>query len=686
MANDPVCGMYVDESTAKLESVRYGRKYFFCSNTCKFEFEKPEEEMRSLRRSLYFSWPATIAVVAMTYLVVFQFSAYIMFALATAVQFYSGRRFYLGTWDAIRNRAGNMDLLIAVGTTAAWAYSTVVVFLPHVFPTHSLYFDTSTIIISLILTGNFIQHMAEENASNSVDKLVSLLPKTAHLVKGNSIIEVESSKISLGDVLLVKAGERVPTDSVIAEGSSSFDESAITGESLPSEKREGDSLASGVINQDSPVKVRVVKRVEDSTLFQIISVVHAASSSKVPIQRLADRVSSYFVPIVVIIAIASSVAWYALGAGDAYSLLVFVSVLIIACPCALGIATPAALVVSSGKAAENGILVKTGSAYETASKVDTVVFDKTGTLTEGRLAVSDVVSADGYKRDDLMTYAAEAEMQSSHPIARAIVGHAQSRGVKLSLPSKFKYIEGSGVAAVVRGKKVLLSRVPQSPDAGLSKTAEGFERSGKKVLYLEIDSRTAGIIALSDTPRKESAEVIKKLNARGITTMMITGDNGAVANAIASKLGITNVISGVKPSEKADKIKGLQAKGRIVAMVGDGINDAPALAQADLGIAMGSGTDVAADAGNVILMRNGLYGVIGTLEIGRMTVRKIWQNLFWAFGYNIILIPVAAGALVPLFGLGMYDTLPMLSAFAMSFSSVTVVANSLTIKRYRINV
>ncbi len=683
MANDPICGMYVDESTATLESVKYGRKYFFCSNSCKFEFEKPEEEMKSLRKSLYLAWPATAAVVAMTYLVRFQFSAYLMFALATAVQFYSGRRFYLGTRDAIRNRAGNMDLLIAVGTTAAWAYSTVVVFLPHIFPTHSLYFDTSTIIISLILTGNLIQHMAEENASNSVDKLVSLLPKTAHLVKGDSVAEVESSRIVPGDILLVKAGERVPTDSVIVEGSSSFDESAITGESLPSEKEEGGSLASGAINQDSPVKVRATRKVEDSTLFQIISVVHAASSSKVPIQKLADRVSSYFVPVVVAVALLSSAIWYLLGAGAAYSLLVFVSVLIIACPCALGIATPAALVVSSGKAAENGILVKTGASYEAASKVDTVVFDKTGTLTEGRLIVSDVAPAGGYRMDDLVAYAAEAEMQSSHPIAKAIVGYAQGRGIKLALPSKFKYIEGSGVAAVVRGKKVLLSKASR-PSGGLAKMAEGFERSGKKVLYLEVDSQAAGIIALSDMPRKEAAEVVKRLNARGITTMMITGDNEVVAKAVASKLGIAEVISGVKPSEKAERIKGLQAKGKVVAMVGDGINDAPALAQADLGIAMGSGTDVAADAGNVILMRNGLYGVAGTLEIGRMTVRKIWQNLFWAFGYNIILIPVAAGALVPFFGLGMYNTLPMLSAFAMSFSSVTVVANSLTIKGYRL--
>ncbi|MEM3744549.1 MAG: heavy metal translocating P-type ATPase [Candidatus Micrarchaeaceae archaeon] len=440
MAIDPVCGMYVDEASSELKAERNGIKYYFCSKNCKLQFEKPEKELRALKNALLVSWPFTIIVTILTYVLHIAYGNYIMFVLATIVQFYSGLRFYSGTIDAIRNKSANMDTLIAIGTSAAWAYSTIVTFMPNAFPAGGVYFDTSTIIISLILTGTYTQRLAESKASYEVSALIALEPKTAHVLNRDNVIDKPIEEIRAGDLLLVKPGEKVPTDSIVIEGASSVDESVITGESVPVEKRAGDAVIGGTLNITGVLKVKAEKIGEDTALSQIIKVVQDAASSKVPIQKLADKVSSYFVPVVVMIGILASLAWYFLGrVGADTAILIFVSVLIIACPCALGIATPAALVVSCGKAAKNGILVKSGESLQIASKVDTVIVDKTGTLTKGRPEVTDIIPTSDYGVNEILRYAATAEVNSEHVLAKAIIEKANKSRIKFEFPKKFTY-------------------------------------------------------------------------------------------------------------------------------------------------------------------------------------------------------------------------------------------------------
>ena len=689
MATDPVCGMYVDEKTSTLTAEREGKKYYFCSTTCKLQFEKPEKELKDIKTSLMVSWPLTIIVAILTYVLSLSYGNYIMLVLAGIVQFYAGQRFYAGTLDAIKNRSANMDTLISIGTSAAWVYSAVVTLFPHAFPTGGVYFDTSTIIISLILTGTYMQRLAETRASTAVSALIALQPKTAHLVKGDKIVDVPIEQIKSGDLLLVKPGEKIPTDSVVVSGTSSVDESMITGESMPLTKRVGDKVIGGTINSTGSLKVKAAKVGEDTALAQIIKIVQDAASSKVPIQNLADKISSYFVPLVVFIGIVSSLFWYFVGGvGLNVSVLIFVSVLIIACPCALGIATPAALLVSSGKAAQEGILVKSGESLEIASKVNTIVLDKTGTLTKGRPEVTDIVAVLGYSQKEILRYAALAEMNSEHVIGKAIIEKANSYRIKTEFPKKFTYKQGSGIIAFDKhGKRVAIGNrdlFDAKKLDGIEKKLEKLESEGKTTLIIGLQDEIIGLIALADVLKNDSEKAIRAFRDSGKEIWLITGDNERVANAVAKKLGIKNVIAQAKPKDKMRKISELQKNGNIVAMIGDGVNDAPALTKADLGIAIGAGTDVAIQAGGVVLIKNSIYDAYVALELGRRTMSKIRQNLFWAFGYNIILIPVAAGVLIPFFTVSIYGFLPLLAAFAMAFSSVTVVSNSLLLTRFKV--
>ncbi len=688
MATDPVCGMYVDEKSTRLTSERQGRKYYFCSTTCQLQFEKPERELAGLKRALEIAWPLTIVVAIFTYVVSASYGNYLMFVLASVVQFYSGRRFYAGLLDAIRNRSSNMDTLIAIGTSAAWAYSTVVVLVPSFFPTGGIYFDTSTIIVALILTGTYMQRLAETRASSAVSALIALQPKIAHVVVGSDVVDKRIEEIKVGDVLLVKPGEKIPTDSVVIDGESSVDESMITGESMPVTKRKGDKVTGGTINSTSSLRVRAEKVGEDTALAQIIKIVQDAASSKVPIQKLADRISSYFVPIVVLIGILAALGWYFFaGVSASVAMLIFVSVLIIACPCALGIATPAALLVASGRAAKNGILVKSGESLQMASRIDTVVLDKTGTLTKGRPEITDVVALSGNSEKDVLRYAAVAEMNSEHIIGKAVVEKAKTSRIAVAFPKKFAYRQGIGVTAVDSGgMEIGVGNRDLFDEKQMAKVNDrllNLEAQGKTTLIVGINGSPIGLIALADVLKEDSKQAIDALTHAGKQVWLITGDNGKVADAVASQLGIANVIARAKPQDKLNKITELQNSGRKVAMIGDGVNDAPALTKADLGIAIGAGTEVAIQAGGIVLVRNSVYDAVVALELGKRTMAKIKENLFWAFGYNIILIPVAAGALIPFLTISIYNFLPLLAAFAMAFSSVTVVSNSLLLARFK---
>ena len=690
MATDPVCGMYVDEKSSALASEREGKKYYFCSTNCKLQFEKPERELSNLKLSLMVSWPLTVVVAVLTYVLHLGYENYVMLVLASIVQFYAGQRFYAGILDAIKNRSANMDTLIAIGTSAAWAYSTTVTILPSAFPTGGVYFDTSTIIISLILTGTYMQRLAESRASTAVSALIALQPKVAHRLEGSKVVDTAIEQIKDGDLLLVKPGEKMPTDSVVMEGESSVDESMITGESMPLTKRAGDKVIGGTINATSSLKVKAIKIGEDTALAQIIKIVQDAASSKVPIQKLADKIASYFVPIVVLVGIVASLSWYFIGGvGVNTSILIFVSVLIIACPCALGIATPAALLVSSGRAAKQGILVKSGESLQKASRVNALVLDKTGTLTKGKPEVTDIISVAGYKEKDILRFAATAEMNSEHVIGKAILAKASKSGIRISFPKKFAYRQGSGITAIDKnGTKIIIGNRDLFGKAEISvveKQLNKLESDGKTTLIVGIDDKAIGLMALADVLKEDSKKAIGSFKKAGYDIWLITGDNERVANAVAKQLSIGNVISQAKPRDKMDKIAQLQKWGKIVAMVGDGINDAPALTKADVGIAIGAGTDVALQAGSIVLIKNSIYDAFVALQLGKRTMGKIRQNLFWAFAYNMVLIPIAAGALIPIFTVSIYSVLPLLAAFAMAFSSVTVVSNSLLLARFKIS-
>jgi Cu+-exporting ATPase len=616
---------------------------------------------------------------------------YVLWALTTPVQFWVGWQFYRGAWAALKHRAADMNTLIAVGTSAAYAYSVLLILFPGFFEAQGIarevYFDTSTIIITLILVGRYLEAVAKGRTSEAIRKLMGLQAKTARVLHDGREIDVPVEEVDVGDVVVVRPGEKVPVDGVVLEGYSSVDESMITGESIPVEKNPGDEVIGATINKTGTFKFKATKVGKDTLLSQIIKLVEEAQGSKAPIQRLVDKVTGVFVPAVIVIALGTFVVWYFFGPHPAltYALLNFVSVLIIACPCALGLATPTSIMVGMGKGAENGILIRSSEALETAHKMQAVILDKTGTLTRGEPRLTDVLAGGGFSEEELLWLAASAERASEHPLGEAIVQGAKDRGLLPAEPEAFEAIPGHGIKATLDGRKVLLGNLKLMEREGIDvsapkEPAERLSDEGKTPMYVAVDGRPAGLIAVADTLKEGSKEAVEALHRLGLQVVMITGDNRRTAEAIARQVNIDRVLSEVLPQDKAREVKRLQDEGLVVAMVGDGINDAPALAQADVGIALGTGTDVAMEAADITLISGDIRGVVTAIALSKATMRNIKQNLFWAFAYNTSLIPVAAGVLFPFMGMLLN---PILAAAAMATSSVSVVSNALRLRRFR---
>jgi Cu+-exporting ATPase len=619
-----------------------------------------------------------------------------LFVLATPVQFIAGWKFYLGTRDAIKARQANMDSLIAIGTTTAWLYSTIYTFqslnwIPPIFPKVTgsgpeVYFTEGGLIIGFILLGKTMEHVVKGKASEAIRRLLDLQPKMARILKDGEEIEVPVEKVMVGDILIVKPGEKIPVDGIVIDGYSSVDQSIVTGESIPVEKRVGDEVIGASINKTGVLKIRATKVGSETTLAQIVRMVEEAIVSRTPIQRLADIVSSYFVPAVISIAVGAFVFWYFIfGLPLGLALTIMIAVLIIACPCALGIATPAAIMIGASKGAQYGVLIKSGEYLEKTCKIKTIVFDKTGTLTKGQPSVTDVIAFNGFKEEEVLEFAVMAEKGSEHPLGEAVVRYASEKGIDPEYPEAFEAIPGHGIKAFYKGNEILLGNRKLMASFGVNidmieETLKGLENEGKTTMILAINREIMGIIAVADTLKEHVVEAINELKRMEIEVIMLTGDNKRTAQAIAKKLGIQRVFAEVLPGEKAKVIKELRNEGKIVAMVGDGINDAPALASADVGIAIGSGTDIAKETGGIILIKDDIRDVVMAIELSKATVRKIKENLFWAFFYNIVLIPVAAGILYPAFGLLLN---PIFAAIAMASSSITVVSNSLLLNTYK---
>lgn len=613
---------------------------------------------------------------------------YALFAFALPMMFWVGLPFHAGFVSALRRKTSDMNTLISVGTMAAFLYSTAVTFLPDSLSEAGqeldVYYDTAAMIITFILLGRLLEARAKGRTTDSIRKLMGLRPATARVVREEAEVEIPIGEVQIGDVVQVRPGERIPVDGTVRDGHSYVDESMITGESMPVEKGAGAEVVGGSINKTGSFRFEALRVGKDTVLAQIVRLVQEAQASKAPIQRLADRVAGVFVPTVVSLALVSFLVWFvAAQESFVFSLLIFVAVLIIACPCALGLATPTAIMVGTGKGAELGVLVKGGEALETAHRIDTVVFDKTGTLTQGTPRITDVIPLDGSDAGRLLTLAASVERNSEHPLGEAIVQAAIDRGLDFDDSEDFEAVPGRGVRARTGGKQVLLGNPELLKREGWSLGAadaqwDALSADGKTPVLVGVDGRAAGILALADTLKEGSADAVKQLQGMGLEVVMLSGDNRVTAEAIAGKIGIDRVIAEVLPDEKAEAIRKLQLEGSVVAMVGDGINDAPALAQADVGIAIGTGTDVAMETSDITLMRGDLRGVVTAMWISKRTMRTIKQNLFWAFFYNSVGIPIAAGALYPVWDI-LLD--PMYASAAMAASSVSVVTNSLRLRR-----
>lgn len=741
MAKDPICGMFVEENENSLHHTKDGMTYYFCATQCLNEFLEPERALKKLKIHVAVSIALTIPIIVLSLphmipqlvhllpMGMMQYTNYILLALATPIQFWIGLRFYRGFWDGIKAKASNMDTLIAIGTSAAFFYSTVVTIIPEYFPFTAVYFETATIIITLILVGRLLETKTKEKASDAVRKLLDLKPRTARVLRlqikpttdDNTLrhytqnndqsnigqikfvsrelheFEIPIEQIVEGDIMVIRPGEKIPTDGQIVEGSSSIDESALTGESIPVDKSRGDQVIGATINKNGFLKVKATKVGQDTVLSQIITLVEEAKTGKAKMEKMVDQVAKYFVPAIMVIAIGVFLGWYFLGnAGLTYSILAFVSVMIIACPCALGLATPAALMMGAAKGAENGILYKGGEHIEIASKIDTVVFDKTGTLTEGKPIVTDIVSLAKLNENEVLSLAAIAESGSEHPLAQAIIMKAKEIGITIASPTSFEAVSGHGLKATYSNHEIIMGNRKMMKDnditinSDIDKKLYDLEEKGKTAILVVIDNELSGIIAISDTIKKGSKETIAELKKQGVETILLTGDNERTAKAVATQIGIDKVIAQVLPQQKEEIISKIKSEGKerkkagaVVAMVGDGINDAPALAKADLGIAIGSGTDVAKETGGIILIKSDIRDVVTALEIGKKTINKLKQNLFWAFAYNTGLIPVAGGVLVPFLGVSVFGWLPILAGVAMAMSSVTVVTNSLLLGRFK---
>ena len=632
-----------------------------------------------------------------------------LLALATPVQFWAGWRFYTGAWGALKHDQANMNTLVVVGTSAAYLYSLVATVAPQLFAggRADVYFDTSALIITLILLGRLLEARAKGRTNEAIKKLAGLQAKTARVVRGQSPgeeVDVPVAEVEVGDVVVVRPGEKIPVDGRLVGGESAVDEAMISGEPIPVSKGVGDEVIGATINKSGSFRMEATKVGGDTALAQIIRMVEEAQGTKAPIQRLADKVSGVFVPIVVVIATITFFIWWTIGPAPAFTfaLLNFVAVLIIACPCAMGLATPTSIMVGTGKGAEMGILIKGGETLEDAHKLTTVVLDKTGTLTRGKPELTDVKATNGLSEDELLRLVASAERGSEHPLGEAIVEGAKDRDIGLTEAERFEAVAGRGIKARVDSRKVLAGNIALLEEEGVSENglrheAEELSASGKTPMFVAVDGEPSGLVAVADTVRDESREAVERLRDMGLKVAMLTGDNRRNAEAIARELGIDRVLAEVLPENKVGEVKKLQAEDEVVAMVGDGINDAPALAQANVGVAIGTGTDVAMEAADLTLISGDGRGVARAIKLSKATVRNVKQNLFWAFAYNVALIPVAAGVLYPFFSggtvpqvlqpaLGEYGFLnPVLAAAAMALSSVTVLSNALRLRRARID-
>lgn len=700
LAKDPICGMVIPKAGA-LKAERGGRTYYFCAVSCLHTFLEPEAELKAMRTRV------TIALVGVLALAVLRAVAFIalatgatiitwapipalpwftwgkwLFFIVTPVQFIGGWTFYQGAWSAIRARALNMDFLIALGTSTAYLYSVAVVFFPSVLPVsvdeRAVYFEVSAVIIAFVLLGKFMEEAIKTRSSAAVRKLLDLRPATARVIRDGAEVDIPVEQIMVGETVVVRPGDKIATDGDVIEGASAVDEAMLTGESMPVEKGAGAQVLGGTINKVGSFRFRATRVGADTALSQIIRIVEDAQATSAPVQRLADQVARYFVMAVVGVAVLAFAGWWA--AGDfPQALLSFIAVLIIACPCALGIATPAALMVGVGKGAEAGILIRGGDVLERAQKLDTVAFDKTGTLTRGEPQVTDVIALPPHDEAEVLRLAATLEAGSEHPLAEAIVRTANHRQLELRTVTGFEAIPGQGVRGTFDGARVLLGNRRLFRDQGIdvgpveARMLE-LEQNGKTAMLVGSGSSLIGIIAVADTLKPEAREAVAALRRDGIDVILLSGDNERTANAIAKEVGITNVIAEVLPVDKAELIRGLQRQGKVVAMVGDGVNDAPALAQADIGVAIGSGSDVAKETGGIILVKDDVRDVVTGIRLSRATMRKIKQNLFWAFIYNSVGVPIAA--------LGFLN--PIIAGAAMALSSLSVITNSALLRRTKI--
>ncbi|PIZ50705.1 copper-translocating P-type ATPase [Candidatus Woesearchaeota archaeon CG_4_10_14_0_2_um_filter_33_13] len=648
----------------------------------KTEFKEQKRDLIRLRNKVILSsiFASPALVISMFFMDgSFPFQDYLLWFLATPVQFYIGKQFYQGAWAALKNKTSNMDTLIAVGTSAAYFYSVYVVLFN---PQGHQYFEAAAVLITLVVLGKYLEAIAKGRTSEAISKLMKFGAKTATIIRNGKEIKLSIDDVKQGDLILVKPGEKIPVDGIIKEGHSAIDESMVTGESLPVEKKKGDNVIGSTINKQGSFRFQATKVGSETTLSRIIKLIEEAQTKKAPIQRFADAISAYFVPIVIFIALLAFTTWFAIfNSAFSFALVAAVAVLVIACPCALGLATPTAIMVGTGKGAKEGILIKGGDALETAHKLKFVVFDKTGTITKGQPEVTDIVTSTGISETKLLEVAGSIENDSEHPLAEAIVNKAKERKVKFSKINSFKSITGRGVKAKIGKKEYYLGNLRLMNElkikiGSLQKEMDRLESEGKTAMFLVEGKKILGIIAVADEIKVDSPKAIAQLQKLGLQVYMITGDNKRTAQAIAHKVGIQNYFAEVLPEDKSSYVKKLQRKGK-VAMVGDGINDAPALAQADIGIAMGSGTDVAMETGNVVLMRNNLTDIPKAIKLSRMTMSKIRQNMFWALFYNVLGIPVAAGVLYPITG---WLLNPMIAGGAMALSSVSVITNSLLLK------